>query len=99
MAGSPKKRARREAAAAARAALPEFPERSKPLEEMGPAEKQEYVEQLRQRVRAELKVFKQGRRETDLRAGKVRPKNRAELEIFASDLLNRRVDDDEDPDA
>ena len=99
MAGSPKKRARREAAAAARAALPEFPERAKPVEEMAPAERQEYVEQLRERVRAELKVFKQGRRGADLRAGKVRPRNMAEIEIFASDLLNRRVDDDEDPDA
>ena len=99
MAGSPKKRARREAAAAARAALPEFPERTKPLEEMTPAEQQEHVEQLRQRVRAELKVFKQGRRETDLRAGKARPRNFAEIEIFAADLLNRRVDDDKNPDA
>jgi hypothetical protein len=34
---------------------------------------------------------------TTFRAGRVRPKTMAEIEIFGADQLNRRMDDHEDP--
>ena len=101
MAGSPRKRARREAAAAAAGgATPRTrPELSpKPAEDAPAAEQKIYYDALRSSLAAELRDLKRPAREAAIRAGRARPRNRAEVEIFASDLLARRVDvDDQDP--
>jgi hypothetical protein len=88
MAGRPRRRARLEAAQ--RPELPEFPMPPKPLGEMSPAEREAHTRELRKFLRG----LKQPQREADLRAGRVAPKNRAEMEIFAKDLLGEREQQD-----
>jgi hypothetical protein len=84
-----KGRARLEAAA--RAELPEFPKAPKPLGEMSPSEREEFRRELREFQRE----LKRPQREADLRAERVRPKNRTEMEIFAKDILGEREQPDE----
>jgi hypothetical protein len=88
MAGRPRRRARLEAAQ--RPELPEFPTPPKPQGDMSPAERQAYTRELRKF----LHELKQPQREADLRAGRIAPKNRAEMEIFAKDLLSEREQQD-----
>ena len=59
----------------------------KPVAEMTPEEQREYAQELRRVIRRELAELNRPKRERKLRRGLVRPKNRAELEIFADDLL------------
>jgi hypothetical protein len=91
--GRPKRRAR--LAAAAQAASGEPPRQPielppKPPEDAPEAEKRAYADQLRGILRAELRELRRPQREADLRAGRVRPKNRAEMEIFAKDILGEQ---------
>jgi len=93
MAGRPGRRAR--LAAAAQAASGEPPRQPvelppKPADDAPEAEKRAYAEQVRAILRAELRELRRPQREADLRAGRVRPKNRAEMEIFAKDVLGER---------
>jgi hypothetical protein len=93
MTGRPRRRAR--LAAAAQAASGEPPRRPmelppKPADDAPEAEKRAYANQLRDTLRAELRELRRPQREADLRAGRVRPKNRAEMEIFAKDLLGEQ---------
>jgi hypothetical protein len=71
---------------------PEMPEH-KPVSEMTPEEQREFARELRRTVRRELAELNRPRREQKLRRGLAKPRNRAELEIFAADLLK-----DETPD-
>jgi hypothetical protein len=84
MAGRPKRRARLEAMAQI-----EFPKPGKPLTEMDASEREAFRRDLRKFQRD----LNRPQREADLRAGKVRPRNRAETELFLSDLRDRRADD------
>ena len=93
MAGRPGRRAR--LAAAAQAASGEPPRQPvelppKPAEDAPEAEKRAYADQVRGILRAELRELRRPQREADLRAGRVRPKNHAEIEIFAKDILGER---------
>ena len=93
MAGRPGRRARLAAAAQAASGNPpqqraELP--PKPAEDAPEAEKRAYAAQLRGILRAELRELRRPQREADLRAGRVRPKNRAEMEIFAKDILDEQ---------
>lgn len=53
---------------------------------MNPEEREAHVRELRKFLRE----LKRPQREADLRAGRVRPKNRAEMEIFAKDILGEQ---------
>ena len=93
MTGRPARRAR--LAAAAQGASGEPPRQPvelppKPAEDAPEAEKRAYAEQVRAILRAELRELRRPQREADLGAGRARPKNRAEMEIFAKDLLGER---------
>ena len=66
----------------------------KPAEDAPEAEKRAYADQLRAVLRAELRELRRPQREADLRAGRARPKNRAEMEIFAKDILGEREQPD-----
>jgi hypothetical protein len=70
---------------------PELPER-KPVAEMTPEERREYARELARITRRELAELNRPRRERKLRAGLVRPRNQAEREIFAADLLPGKID-------
>jgi hypothetical protein len=65
---------------------PELPEH-KPLAEMTREERLEYARELGRITRRELAELNRPKRERQLRRGLVRPRNRAEMEIFAADLL------------
>jgi len=71
---------------------PEMPEH-KPVSEMTSEERREYAKELARITRRELAELNRPKRERRLRRGEVRPRNRAEMEIFAADLLK-----DETPD-
>jgi len=93
MAGRPGRRAR--LAAAAQAASGEPPRQPielppKPAEDAPEAEKRAYADQLRAILRADLLELRRPQREADLRAVRVRPKNRAEMAIFAKDILGEQ---------
>ena len=64
----------------------DWPER-KPVSEMTYEEQREYAKELRAALRRELAELNRPKRERRLRRGEVRPRNRAEMEIFAADLL------------
>jgi hypothetical protein len=66
----------------------------KPAEDAPEAEKRAYADQVRSILRAELRELRRPQREADLRAGRGRPKNRAEMEIFAKDILGEREQPD-----
>jgi hypothetical protein len=77
-------------AAAAQAASGEPPRQAvelppKPADDAPEAEKR-----MPTILRAELHELRRPQREADLRAGRVRPKNRAEMEIFAKDILGEQ---------
>jgi hypothetical protein len=72
MAGRPGRRARLEAAK--RPELPEFPAPAKPLDEMSPAEREVHTRELRKFLRE----LRRPAREATLRAGRAKPRNRAE---------------------
>lgn len=69
---------------------PESLEPGKPAAEMTSEERQEYVTDLRRRMRAELREIERPRRQAKLRQGRVKPRTLAEAEIFAEDLLGKR---------
>ncbi len=71
---------------------PELPEH-KPVAEMTREERIEYARELGRVVRKELAELNRPRRERRLRAGRATPRNRAELEIFAADLLKEKRGD------
>jgi hypothetical protein len=90
MTGRPGRRARLAAAAQAASGEPlrqplELP--PKPADDAPESEKRAYADQLRGLLRAELRELRRPQREAALRAGRVRPKNRAEMTIFAKDIL------------
>ena len=96
MAGRPGRRARLAAAAQAASGEPPRPPRQpvelppKPAEDAPEAEKQAWTAEVRRILRAELRELNRPARETALRAGRAKPRNRAEMEIFAKDLLGER---------
>jgi hypothetical protein len=63
---------------------PDWPER-KPVSEMSAEEQREYAKELRAALRRELAELNRPKRERKLRRGLVKPRNRAEWEIFGSD--------------
>lgn len=75
---------------------PGWPER-RPVSEMSAEEQREYAKELRAALRRELAELNRPKRERRLRRGEVRPKNRAELEIFAADHLGRNVEEETEP--
>ena len=70
---------------------PDLPEH-KPVSEMTPEERREYAKELARITRRELAELNRPKRERRLRRGEVRPRNRAEMEIFAADLLKDKTD-------
>lgn len=70
---------------------PDLPEH-KPIAEMTTEEQREYARELGRICRRELAELNRPKRERRLRRGEVRPRNRAELEIFATDLMKKRND-------
>jgi hypothetical protein len=60
---------------------------------MSAEEQWECAKKLRAALRLELAELNRPKRERKLRRGLVRPKNRAELEIFAADLLKDKTPD------
>jgi hypothetical protein len=93
MAGRPGRRARLAAAGQAASGEPPRPPLElppKPADDAPEAEKRVYADQVRSILRAELRELRRPQREADLRAGRVRPKNRAEMEIFAEGILGER---------
>jgi len=73
---------------------PELPEH-KPVAEMTVEERREFARELGRIARRELAELNRPKRERKLRRGLVRPQNRAEWEIFAADLLEKRDDQSE----
>lgn len=63
---------------------PEMPER-KPVGEMTPQERKEYVQELRRETRRMLAELNRPKRERKLRRGLVKPRNLKEWEIFCAD--------------
>lgn len=63
---------------------PDWPEH-KPVSDMTPEERIEYAKELRRIVRRELAELNRPKRERKLRRGLVKPRNRAEWEIFGAD--------------
>jgi hypothetical protein len=102
MAGRPGRRGRLAAAAREASGEPPRPPLKlppKPPEDVSEAEKRAYYDQVRRILRTELRELRRPRREADLRAGQVQPRNRAEIELFGADLIDRHLDDGQDPDA
>ncbi len=87
MAGRPLRRARLDAVRAAAADPPggSAPQPSKPLAEMTPDEKRQYLGQLRKEIRA----LGQPGRDRLLRRGRAKPRNNREWAIFAKDLTGQ----------
>jgi hypothetical protein len=73
---------------------PDWPER-KPVSEMSAEEQREYAKELRAALRRELAELNRPKRERKLRRGLVKPRNRAEWEIFATDLLKDKPGSDQ----
>ncbi|HEX2823451.1 MAG TPA: hypothetical protein VHO07_25315 [Streptosporangiaceae bacterium] len=61
----------------------------KPFTQMTPDE----LADARRQIRAKLRELQRPGREAKLRRGVAKPKNRAEWEIFAADLLKDKQDD------
>lgn len=99
MTGRPRRRARLAAAQGASGEPPrpgpELPPR--PPDGAPAAEMRAYFEQVRGILRAELRELRRPQREADLRAGRVRPRNRAEVELFGAGPIDKSADDERDP--
>jgi hypothetical protein len=64
---------------------------------MTPGEQRECARELGGAIGPELAELNRSRRERQLRAGQVRPRDRAELEIFAADSLKGKREDQQPP--
>ena len=92
MAARPLRRLRRELAAQeqGRPPEPDLPAAGKSAADMTPAE----LDQFRADLRRRLREAQRPQREAHVRAGRRRPRNIREAEMFGSDLVDRRVERD-----